>query len=126
MVARRPHGAAVMIPLGILAAVAAGGGGGPGPGAGAHAYWRVWTDRNAGTSAGTVTSVAEIEMRATPGGANLCTGGTAIALNTNAGTPASRAFDGSTNLVSGTTVSLDGNQPWWIGYQFAAPVEVQE
>jgi hypothetical protein len=101
-----------VIPLGIMAAAIRAAGGGPGGGT-PHAYWRVWVDRNAGTAAGTVTSVAEIEMRA-------------IALNTNAGTPASRAFDNSTDLVSGTLVSLDGGQPWWVGYQFAAPVDVQE
>ena len=114
-----------MIPLGLLTFRAAGGGGPPGT---THSYWRVRTDRNAATSSGSggVTSVNEIEMRATPGGANLCTGGTAIALNVNASTPASRAFDGSLNYIDNSTVSLDDSQPWWIGYHFATPVDVQE
>lgn len=94
-----------------------------------HLYWRVRCDRNAVTSTGAlaVTSVNEIEMRATPGGADLCTGGTAIALNVNATTPASRAFDNdNSDYINSSTVSLDDGQPWWIGYQFATAVDVQE
>lgn len=117
-----------MITMGILAAAIGDAIGGGPPGGGAHAFWRVRTDRNAASSSGSgaVTSVNEIEMRATPGGANMCAGGTAIALNVNATTPASRAFDGSLDYINNSTVSLDASQPWWIGYEFPSPVEVQE
>ena len=114
-----------MIPLGAVCYQPATVG--PSP-VGSHLFWRVRTDRNSATSSGAlaVTSVNEIEMRATPGGVDLCTGGTAIALNVNASTPASRAFDGSLDYINNATVSLNSGQPWWIGYQFASPVEVKE
>jgi hypothetical protein len=95
-------------------AVAGGGG------FGSHRYWRVFVDTNSGDA--TFIAAAEIEFRATAGGADQCSGGTPIKSGEAIGNEATRAFDDDGNTawgVSGTT-----NQ--WIGYDFGSAVTVAE
>lgn len=72
----------------------------------------------------------ELEMRATVGGANQCSGGTPIASTAAATHPASNAFDGSSttywqsNTATGLVDPSLGTS--WLGYQFASPVDVIE
>lgn len=97
-----------------------GGGGGSLPSLQAHAYWRILVYFNNGSTA---TSIAEVEMRPTPGGSDQCAGGTASASSTLAGYPASNAF----NNDGGTTFWVSDSEPTcWLQYAFAAPVMVQE
>ena len=68
--------------------------------------------------------VAEIEMAASPGGADLCTGGTVIS-----GGPASwgspgNAFDNNTGTEANGTDGTVGGM--WLGYAFAAAVSPRE
>jgi hypothetical protein len=85
---------------------------------GAHAYWSVL----ALTNAGTAHSLAELEFRATPGGADQANGGTPISLSDFGGSfVKGAAFDNN------NATAWAGGDDWsWIGYQFAAPVEVAE
>jgi hypothetical protein len=82
----------------------------------AHSYWRIKITAN--SSGTTSMEISEIEFRATAGGADQATGGTAIA---NAGT-AANAFDNST----ATSWSDSSAYPKYIGYQFASPVVVTQ
>lgn len=85
-----------------------------------HSYWRVYvTDNN-----GDVTWITanEIEMRATPGGADQCSGGTVIKSNEAFGNEATKAFDNNNATAWGYNV----NNNQWIGYQFTSPVMVQQ
>lgn len=59
-------------------------------------------------------------MRASAGGADECSGGTASASSNTA--DASRAFNNSTTL--GWTSSVNPTFPVWLRYSFAAPVEI--
>ena len=69
-------------------------------------------------------SIAEIEMRATYGGANLCTGGTAFADSwPNASFSPSKAFDGA---ASTTWISSPASLPHHCGYIFSTAVSVLE
>lgn len=75
-------------------------------------------------SGGAWTTLKEIEMRATAGGADQCTGGVASASANNGGAnPASNAFDNSaaTSWTTGTTAL-----PQWIEYDFPGAVAVEE
>lgn len=66
----------------------------------------------------------EIEMRATIGGADQCTGGTPISSSDFDGSYANtNAFD---NNLSTTWASLGGMPGAWIGYDFGSPVTVAE
>jgi hypothetical protein len=86
-----------------------------------YRYWRV---QALGVQSGTNFALAEIEMRATIGGADQCVGGTAIASTTFAGSAASNAFD---NSISTWWATLSGSHiNGWIGYDFGTPVEVLE
>jgi hypothetical protein len=76
-------------------------------------YWRVYIYT---TSNGNTPTISELEMRTTPGGANQCTGGTAIA---SGGSAASNAFDGNT----GTSWPGNVSSGSWIGYDFGAGVQ---
>lgn len=96
----------------------ASGGGGSNP-YGTHAYWRVVFTSNYGD--GTYTGLSEIEMRATAGGANLCTGGTPSVSNSAGGGSASTPFNGST-----ADVWYASGADRWAQYQFASPVGVAE
>lgn len=71
-------------------------------------------------------SLSEIEMRATEGGADQCSGGTATASteNTGIGATAAKAFDNDNSTVWETTSGNGVNS--WIRYQFASAVAVNE
>ncbi|MBF0611674.1 MAG: discoidin domain-containing protein [Magnetococcales bacterium] len=93
-----------------------------------HAYWRLYITASQGNPTGKTYwhSIAEIQMRATPGGADQCSGGTATAHNYYSGSYApSMAFDNSDATFWG---SYPGSNPGngWIQYQFASGVDVQE
>lgn len=87
-----------------------------------HTYWRVNV-----TAANSHCSINEVEMAAAPGGANQCSGGTAISSGDYPGATHAKsgAFDG---VLSGTTTTWASSVAGygWIGYQFAAPVLVTE
>lgn len=85
-------------------------------------YWRIYITSNT-TSTG-YASIAEIEMRATAGGVDQCTGGTASASSTLGGAPASSAFDN--NPATFWATSNGGKIPSWIRYQFPSAVVVSE
>lgn len=87
---------------------------------GSHAYWRLYELRPQNSSRN-VCGFAEMEMRATPGGSDQCSGGTATASTTFSGAGAANAFDNSASSVwSGSGANFED----WIRYQFAAPVSV--
>lgn len=83
--------------------------------------FRYWHIHATGHNANTNWDVREIEMAATPGGADICNGGTALGFAMfNSPT---FAFDN--NL--GTQASTTFNSPeGWIGYDFGSPVTVAE
>ncbi len=83
-----------------------------------HTYWRI---NIAAVAAGFSMEIAEIEMRATVGGADQCSGGTATASYT--WNPASFAFND--NALNEWTTNGQANTGW-IKYQFASPVDVAE
>lgn len=87
------------------------------PAAGEHRYWRIYGVINL---QGTLMSAAEIEMRASAGGADESSGGTASASSASNGA-AANAFDNSTSTYWGTA----SNQVWpgpYIAYDFGAGV----
>ena len=87
----------------------------------AHSYWRLNVSANAGDTS--FLAIAEIEMRATVGGADQCTGGTPTASASDGSSPPSNAFDNNaTTRWSTPSSTLTG----WIGYQFASPVDVAQ
>lgn len=102
----------------------------PGPGEvvdyGAHLHWRVLVLANRTTN--TTTAIQELEMRATPGGAQQCVGGTATGSSQfDFGSGPEKAFDGNyTNISSGCWASEDGAKPQWVAYQFPSAVKVLE
>jgi len=79
-------------------------------------YWRCRALRH---PTNTDWIMGEMALAATPGGATLCTGGTAIA---SGGSPAANAFDGS--LVTYWKAQFVANS--WVGYRFTTPVSPQE
>lgn len=87
----------------------------------AHAWWRLEvTASNNGS--GYVTNY-EIEMRATPGGADQCAGGTPFGTPGDFGLGPANAFDNN-NSTSHFMIPPKAN--FYTGYQFAAPVDVEE
>lgn len=69
--------------------------------------------------------IYEVEMRATSGGADQCTGGTASASSEFSGSfVASRAFDNNTGTQWASTNA--GNNGSWLQYTFASAVAVNE
>lgn len=86
----------------------------------AHRYWRLLFDYS---NASTRVAVAELEMRASVGGANLCTGGTPLGSVNDGTNVASRAFDADTGTFwrTGTTPLYP-----YLGYDFGSPVTVVE
>jgi hypothetical protein len=92
----------------------------------AHRYWGLISL----SSDGYVIHVTEIEMAAAVGGANLCTGGTAIGSQTGGARPPANAFDGS--VASTSFYQEDDNSTWgvmsgsWVGYDFGSPVTIRE
>ena len=91
----------------------------------AHKYWRiVFTGSRNYMGASGYVSLAEVEMRATVGGADQCSGGSSSADSFYAsGYEASKAFD---NNNASVWASNGGAFPHWIKYTFAAPVSVAE
>jgi hypothetical protein len=83
-------------------------------------YWRL----NITAGNGSFVGAREIEFRATAGGADLTSGGTAFATSNFDGTTvAANAFDNNT----GTEWASDGSAfPQRIGYQFASPVDIKQ
>lgn len=80
-------------------------------------YWRVSISA---IKAGNYAAIGEIEMRATIGGSDQCSGGTASAISTI--TSASAAFDNDPV----TTWASNWGSAWWIQYQFPSAVSVAE
>jgi len=76
-------------------------------------YWRV---RAYDVQSGTNYALAEVEFRATIGGADQATGGTAIASTAFSGRPASAAFDNDASTLWAT--ATDAIRDGWIGYDF--------
>lgn len=96
--------------LGVIAAAtprASGGGG-----AGAHRYWRLYFP-NTEPGFNYYVAVAEVEMRATVGGADLCSGGTASASMSSA--DAYKAFDNDTGT---SWAGSSGAGDKWLSYDF--------
>lgn len=86
----------------------------------AHRYWRVLLSAVNGNSR---AAVVELQMRGSVGGANLCSGGTALASGVTSGLVAANAFDGSTATEWNSEIT--GGTPW-LGYDFGSAVDVQE
>jgi len=90
--------------------------------------WQVFIIGCVPTSGVTNPQIALIEMAATPGGPNLCTGGTVISSGAWSGlNPPSNAFDG--NLATYAAWNIDASSAGIvasIGYQFATPVSIGE
>lgn len=97
-----------------------------------HTYWRIWypasdTEGNYGESA------AKIEMRATKGGADQCSGGTPFARFWYSTYVPANAFDNdpvtfwtASGAGQGNGSTAPSQNAGWIGYQFASPVVVRE
>lgn len=87
----------------------------------AHSYWRLLI-RGRNPINPNFLTISEIQFRATPGGAQLAVGGTASADSSSSSTP-DRAFDGNTGTH---WENVSSNDPRWIQYAFASPVDVAE
>lgn len=86
----------------------------------AHRYWRLYITANNGS---TYTALMEIEMRATAGGSDQCSGGSAIYSSQYPGQGAANAFDNN----SATNWASDGSAaPHYIGYDFGSAVSVAQ
>jgi hypothetical protein len=84
--------------------------------------WRVLSLANAGGQ----TGIAEVEMAATPGGANQCSGGTPSASGTYGGFyDPDKAFNGTLNNSGGEWFTPGGTGSW-IAYEFPSAVTVTE
>jgi hypothetical protein len=81
--------------------------------------WRIYITAGFATD---YTTIAEIELRAVVGGADITGSGTAYASSFFSGQPASNAFDNSTGS-SWTTA--DAVKPCWIAYDFGLGNEVE-
>ena len=88
-----------------------------------HSYWRIYITANNGAS---LLSIPEVEFRATVGGSDQASGGTAVYGTQNPnGNPdnlAAAAFDNDT----GTKWTSNSNVPDYLGYHFASAVDVKE
>lgn len=87
----------------------------------AHRYWAISTFARSGSGNG--VSVAELEMRGTPGGPTLCVGGTASG-GGDFGQTANLAFDGSASTHWHNAAT--GGVAVRLSYDFGAPVTVVE
>lgn len=79
----------------------------------AHRYWRLLIEAINGS---TVTSIEQLVLRTSIGGANVATGGTASASSVSGTDTAANAFDGN----SATWWLSSGNVPQWLKYDFGA------
>lgn len=86
-----------------------------------HRYWALGLFARPGSGNG--VGVAEVEMRATPGGADLCTGGTAGGAS-SAGLPPANAFDNNDTTIwhNGSTFGDAAR----LSYDFGTAVDVVE
>lgn len=93
-----------------------------------HVYWRLYITASQGIPSGKDYwhTMAEIELRATPGGADQCSGGTATAHDYySAAYAPAKAFDNANATYWGSWPGSNlGNG--WINYQFASAVAVAE
>lgn len=90
---------------------------------GAHRYWRIHMSLS--DSGGFTFSAAEIEMRATPSGADQCSGGTASAHSVFGSNPGSFDADKVFDNNNATLWSANGsNADGWIKYDFGSGVTV--
>lgn len=87
--------------------------------------WRIlFPTGNSRTAANpNLLQVYEVEMRATSGGADQCSGGSASASTTFAGSAASNAFDNNTGTSWSASAAAYTD---WIQYTFASAVGVEE
>ena len=88
----------------------------PTPGGEPHVYWRI---RYTSTQSGSYCSAGEIEMAATVGGADQCSGGTGFATATGGGSAVSYAFDNNP-----ATAWYSFAPPQAVGYAFPSAVSV--
>ena len=86
------------------------------------AWWRL----NITAVNAALTTIAELEFRATPSGADQANGGTAIASThfDTVNSPPSKAFDN--NAGTAWITALIDAPPQWIRYHFLTQVSVQE
>lgn len=83
-----------------------------------HRYWRIRSSKIQGNHASDNFGLTEIEMRALSGGADQCSGGTAISSSDFSGSfAASNAFDNNTATIWS---SVTGGGAHWIGYDFGS------
>jgi len=87
----------------------------------AHEYWRINVTANDGDV--NFLAIAEMEMRATIGGADQAVGGTATASASDGSSPPGNAFDNNSTTRWSTPV---GTLTGWLRYQFTSPVDVVE
>lgn len=89
----------------------------------AHRYWALLVTARPGTGNG--VAIAEVQMRGTPGGTNLASGGTAGGTN-NVGHPPANAFDGNgaTEWRDGNTAASGGATR--LSYDFGTAVDIVE
>jgi len=85
----------------------------------------LWRVRNLANNGGQ-TGLDEVEMASSPGGTNLCTGGTPNASGTYGGFYGpDKAFNGTYTNSGGEWFTSQGTDSW-ISYEFAAPQEIVE
>ncbi len=82
-------------------------------------YWRF----NISKKHGTIASIIEVELRGSPGGADQSNGGTPSASSEVVGYKSAKAFDNNSSTL---WRSQDGQQSWWLEYEFPSPVIVRE
>ncbi|MBL0420518.1 discoidin domain-containing protein [Ramlibacter sp. AW1] len=82
----------------------------------AHRYWRVYVTANNSNGSTGYAGFLELELRASIGGADECTGGTASASGVDGINAAANAFDNNTS----TRWYSSGTLPSWIKYDFGA------
>lgn len=92
---------------------------------GKHTRWRIFFTGPA-TSYYGHAQAAEIEMRATIGGADQCNGGAAIASGYVSPYTPDKAFNNSVASIYDNWGSGAAATGGWIGYVFPAPVQVAE
>lgn len=90
--------------------------------------WRVRfpTGNGSNSEASGAVQVFEIEMRATSGGSDQCTGGTASASSEFSGRPALNAFNNSTAAGNDWSSAIGSALDAWVQYVFPASVQVGE
>lgn len=112
--------------LGMAPGFLSGSGGGGGGSVGSNVkMWRIHITANNGSTS--FVTVAEMQFRATSGGANLCTGGTPFASSqANTDNTSANAFDGnpSTKWTSASAPSVAS--PQFLGYALPTASQVNE